>query len=496
MAPGAQTSSDLQGAPAPGDLAAVLLDHPAPDDADLLLTIDRSVKAGAARAAARRTADMLLSAGVTPNQAVAVRLPNGPDAVTAMVGIWLAGAVFVPVNARAPEPEQEKMIEATGVTALLGSDGLKPLPGKRRYPDDTAFVLWTSGTTGPPRPIMHTHQAYLELIDRVLQSLRRSGARDPSRPPMPNLIPTSLALNAGIYNAIFGLRAGASLVIMSKFDPHQFAELVGRYGIRSTVLPPAAMVALSDAPDVTNLSPLRYVRSITAPLSPLQGRRFSEKFGVVVLNGYGQAEIGEVIGWTADDARHHPEKLGAVGRPHAGVDVRIIAEDGQPAGTGTVGRLLVRPRRMAIGYAGGDNLGDRLDTDGFLDTGDFARIDADGFVWIEGRASDLINRGGNKVFPDQVEEVLRLSPEVLDVAVVALPDDRLGEVPVALVVPADGGVNDEELARLCREHLVPYKVPVEFRQVSELPRNEAGKILRGELSRSLRTGAIPANGAG
>ncbi len=133
---------------------------------------------------------------------------------------------------------------------------------------------------------------------------------------------------------------------------------------------------------------------------------------------------------------------------------------------------------MASGYADGNSLEDRLDPDGYVRTGDFARIDGDGFVWIEGRVGDVINRGGNKVFPGQVEEVLLLSPGVSEAAVVGLPDERLGEVPVAFVV---GHVSDAELDRLCREHLVAYKIPVTFRHVDALPRSEVGKVLRREL---------------
>jgi acyl-coenzyme A synthetase/AMP-(fatty) acid ligase len=250
---------------------------------------------------------------------------------------------------------------------------------------------------------------------------------------------------------------------MDRFDPSDFTELVARFGIRSTVLPPAAMAMLTDSA-VEDLAPLRYVRSITAPLSPLQAQRFGAKFSVFVLNGYGQAELGEVIGWTAADAKSHPDKLGAVGRPHPGVDIRIDDED----------HLLVRPPNTALGIA------ERADDDGFIDTGDLARIDEDGFVWIEGRAGDLINRGGNKVFPEAVEEVLRLSPGVDEAAVVGRPDDRLGQVPVAYVVGS--GVPEDDLVALCRHHLAAYKVPVAFEWIDALPRNEIGKVLRKELS--------------
>jgi acyl-coenzyme A synthetase/AMP-(fatty) acid ligase len=300
----------------------------------------------------------------------------------------------------------------------------------------------------------------------VLGPLRAGGGTDR---PAPNLIPVSLALNAGLYNALFGLRAGAALVIMDRFEPTVFGELVRRFQIRSTVLPPAAMVMLTES-DVTDLAPLKYVRSITAPLSPLQARRFSDKYPVYVLNGYGQAEIGEVIGWTASDAKAHPDKVGAIGKPHPGVSIRID----------TGGHLLVRPPNSAIG------IDDRKDADGYIDTGDLAHIDDDGFVWIDGRASDVINRGGNKVFPDAVEEVLRLSPAVDDVAVVGRSDDRLGEVPVAFLVGRE--VADDELDALCRAHLAAYKVPVAFHWTDELPRNEIGKVLKRELVRRLPGG--------
>ena len=441
-------------------LTRLLLEHSFADDEPLLHTVDRTVTAGEARSAARRVAQEL---GDLVGTAVAVQLPNGPDLITTMIGVWLAGGVYVPVNPRLSEHELAEVLHTTAPAAIITPAGVEHRPGASPYAEDVAFVMWTSGTTGTPKAIHHTHAAYVELLDRVLGPLRGRGRG--SNRPSPNLIPVSMALNAGLYNALFGLRAGAALVIMDGFDPQVFAELVRRFEIRSTVLPPAALAMLTDSA-VDDLAPLRYVRSITAPLSPLQARRFTDRFHVYVLNGYGQAEIGEVIGWTAADAKAHPEKVGAVGRPHPGVSIRI-ADDG---------RLLVRPPGMASGIDG------RIGADGFIDTGDLARIDDEGFVWIEGRAGDLINRGGNKVFPESVEEVLRLSPAVHDVAVVGRSDARLGEVPVAFLVGES--VPDTELDALCREHLVAYKVPVAYVWIAELPRSEIGKVLRRDLAES------------
>jgi len=229
------------------------------------------------------------------------------------------------------------------------------------------------------------------------------------------------------------------------------------------------MVMLADDAAVTSLEPLRYVRSVSAPLSPIQARRFHERFGVAILNGYGQTELGgEVVGWTADDWKQFgAAKLGAVGRPHAGIEVRV--RDGE---------LQVRSRSTP---PAGD-LGDRVTADGWLRTGDLARIDDDGFVWIDGRVSAMVNRGGLKVFPDEVEEHLRAYPGVADAAIAGVPDDRLGEVPWAfLVLAPDAHLDETAFAEWCRARMAAYKVPAGVTVVDTLPRNEIGKLLRQEL---------------
>ncbi len=272
-----------------------------------------------------------------------------------------------------------------------------------------------------------------------------------------------------------------------------------RFGLRSTVLPPAAMTMLCDDPEIVDLAPLRYVRSITAPLSPIQARRFRDKFGISVLNCYGQTEIGgEIVGWNAADSRQWGDaKLGSVGRPHDGVTVRAVDGEGGDVDADEVGELWVRTPALSAGYADGADLGDRLTPDGWFRTGDVGRVDAEGFVWIEGRLSEMINRGGLKVSPDEVAEVIRLSPEVADVAVVGVPDDRLGQVPWAFVVAAGAGAGGSRWRwrRSCRAHLAPYKVPVRFVAVAELPRNQIGKVLTADLvRRAAPSGSEPSSG--
>ncbi len=379
---------------------------------------------------------------VAPGTAIGCPLPNGGELIATLFAVWKAGGVYVPINLRLTPTEIER-IERDVVGTVFD-------PG-------VAVVSFTSGTTGPPKPVPLLHARVLEGIDQVLGTLR-SRPSSPAKPPMPNLIPVPLGLWNGIYQVLFAFRTGAPVVLMDRFETREFADLVKRFGIRSTVLPPAAMVMLADDERIGDLSPLKYVRSISAPLSPLQAGRFRDRFGISVLNGYGQTELGgEVVGWSAADSKTYGDtKLGAVGRPHRGVDVRTDDETGE---------LFVRiPGRI----------------DDWQRTGDVARIDDEGFVWIEGRVSDMINRGGLKVHPAEVEEVLRLSPSVADAAVVGAPDDRLGEVPVGFVVEHEP-VDDAELETLCRTHLAPYKVPVRFERIAALPRNDAGKVVKRTL---------------
>lgn len=456
------------------------------------------------RARAEALTALLRDRGLQAGQAVGVMLPNGPDIVAALFGIWFAGGVYVPLNPRLSpdelahviaedrpaailtQPDDAARVTDVPVVLALGHgtwEAPTPLDADApASPKGVAAISFTSGTTGRPKPVPLVHDNVLGLIDGVLGTLRGSGRgganssnRDaPKKASMPNLIPTSLSLWAGIYNVIFAFRAGAAVIIMDRFDTQAFAAFVERFQLRSTVLPPAAMTMLADDDSITSLAPLKYVRSITAPLSPLQARRFRDRFGVFVLNGWGQTEIGgEIVGWSAQDAKEFGDThLGAVGRAHENVHLRISDDTSE---------ILVRTPMIEARAADGDDMDGRL-VDGWFHTGDLGRLDDEGFLWIEGRVSDMINRGGLKVFPEEVAEVIRLSPDVAECAVAGIPDDRLGEVPWAFVVPREGATVDAEvLDALCREHLAPYKVPARFESLDALPRNEVGKVLLREL---------------
>ena len=340
---------------------------------------------------------------------------------------------------------------------------------KPRYDSDVALVLRTSGTTGSPKAVLLRHSGTLGALDSSLRKLRSDSSTTRSRALRMNIIPTSLALWAGIYNTTFAMRAGFGVVLMDKFSVESFVSAVHEFQIKSTVLAPAMITMLVDASELTDLSPLRFVRSITAPLSPEVARKFYERFGAFVLNCYGQTELGgEVVGWTAADVRTFGiEKLGAAGRPYENVDLRVRDADGNDLERGQYGEIYVNsPFRMS-GYALGDGSstsGTEIDesrfVDGYLRTGDMGKVDEDGFLWIQGRVSDMINRGGLKVFPDEVEEALRRHPKIRDAGVAGVPDRRLGEVPYAWVIlPTETPRCSMSLTSGAASHLRPTRFP-------------------------------------
>ena len=486
-------------------LTLVLAEHPAAAGEALVHDPDRSVTTRAELEAEIDSLASALAAAGLAGRRIGVCMPNRARAIALWFAVWRGGGTVAPLNPRVPLAEVERLMEAAGVDTLVTADahaaefasfaavpvaaGLvactsptvteQPLPIEVGV-EAPALVQFTSGTTGRPKAIPLEHHTILALLDPVIASLRKRPA--PSGPAMPNLIPVSLSLWAGIYNVLFAFRVGAPVVLMDRFAPVEFARLVRAHGITSSVLPPAALVMLLEAPGVTSLEPLRYVRCVSAPLSPFQARRFHERFGIGVLNGYGQTELGgEAVGWSAADWKQFgATKLGAVGRPHASMRVRI-RDAGVEQPVGAAGEVEIRsitgPPPASEGLAG------RITDDGWLRTGDLGRLDADGFLWIEGRLSAMINRGGLKVFPDEVEEVLRAHGDVVDAAVVGVADDRLGEVPVAFVVLREGAACDtDELVRFTHDRLAPYKVPAAVRVLDALPRNEMGKVLRNDLA--------------
>jgi long-chain acyl-CoA synthetase len=492
-------------------LLNLLLHHPLADTDTLVYAENRTFTVAQFRDAVSLLAATIAEAGVQRGSVVAAIVGGGPDPLIAMYASWLAGAVYMPCNARLTDSEIRQMLDEVPPAVLIGPaarlDSLDVRAGRvvkgedlgwtatapaiqtgLRYDSDVALVMRTSGTTGRPKAVLLRHSGTLTGFDAILDRLRAtsSAATGAKRNPTPNLIPVSLALWAGIYNTLFAFRVGAPVVLLERFTTRAFVETIKKLNIRSTVLAPAMINMLNDDPEVTDLAPLRFVRSITAPLRKEEAERFYRQFGIPVLNSYGQTELGgEVVGWSASDVRTFgSSKLGSAGRPHGGIDIKIRDPEGAVLEAGQPGEIWVSSPFVMRGYADSTHSMDGRLVDGYLRTGDLGHLDSDGFLWVHGRETDLINRGGLKVSPEEVEEVLRSHPDVADACVAGVPDPRLGEVPYAWIV-ALKDFDPNTLAEWCRQQLAPYKVPVGFSTIDEIPRSEIGKVLRRNLSESL-----------
>ena len=431
-------------------------------------------------------------------------VPSEPIGVVTLFGIWGAGAVCAPLNPRLPEPELERLIADVRPAAVvkpsnepgsLRAQVLSRAGEPRAYDADVALDHDHVGDHGPAQ----ARAARTRIGDRVgrlraqqdpqrrRRRSRRTAASDaPRRAPMPNLVPMPLALWSGIYNTLFASRVGAAIILLHPFDARDFADAVKRFELKSTVLAPPMITMLSDDPGITSLAPLRFVRSGTAPLSPSEARRFRDRFGVTVLNSYGQTELGgEIVGWNADDTRRYGDaKLGSVGRPHDGIEVRIVRDDGTDAARNEPGEIWARSPFVMRGYASdARELDTRLDADGFLRTGDIGHLDDDGFLWIDGRVSDAINRGGLKVYPGDVEEVLREDPtrrrRVRGRR--RRPPGRRGAVGVDRARAGRHPRRRRARAAVLATGSRRTRCRCGSSPIDELPRNEVGKVLRRVL---------------
>jgi long-chain acyl-CoA synthetase len=435
---------------------------------------------------AARVAGALRAEGVNAGDRVTIEGHNTIAFVASYLGALRIGAVAVPLNPHAPDPELDRELATVEPAVVLGpplegTGDAAPADTVGRDDSDVAVLLFTAGTAGAPKAAMLTHG---NLASNIRQVLDHPGlalnADDVSLGALPLFHVFGLNAVLGI-----GLAGGASTVLLEHFDAATAVNAVREHKITVVAGVPAMYHAFLELDDtvapVDAFESVRLAVSGAAPLDEelLDGMR--KRFGVSVHEGYGLTEASPIV-TTSAIGRRGPA-AGSIGPPLPGVDVRLVDADGGDVLPGDTGEIWVHGPNVFPGYwRDPDATAVALAADGWLRTGDIAVADDDGALSLVDRAKDLVIVSGFNVYPAEVEEALIEHPDVAEVAVVGEPDPRTSEAIVAFVVPEAGTRPDPEaLLAHCSRSLARYKCPSRVEIVDALPRSFAGKVLRREL---------------
>lgn len=509
---------------------ATLLENSArtvPDRTAVVLGVQRLTYAEL-DAAAGRVANLLHSRGIGPGDKVALSCPNLPWFPIVYYGILKAGAVVVPLNVllkgreiayHLADSEAKAYFCFEGSAELpMGQEGWSgfnetpgcdtfllmtatptedsPVPGAETLtaalagmgadfetvatePGDTAVILYTSGTTGTPKGAELSHS---NVMLNVLTCHKLFGEVDHDV----HLVTLPLFHSFGqVVQMNAGIASQATLVLLPRFDAPAALALMQRHAVTFFAGVPTMYWALleAEAPDVDPsliAANLRMAGSGGSALPVEIHRRFSERFGVTIMEGYGLSETSPVATFAPRGEKARP---GSIGRPVWGVEVDLVDKDWAPVqGADAIGEIVIRGHNVMKGYHNRPEATAEVMRNGWFRTGDLARRDSDGWFYIVDRAKDMILRGGFNVYPREIEEVLLTHPSVSMVAVIGVPHERHGEEVKACVVRVPGAtITEDELIAWCKEQMAGYKYPrlVEFR--AALPTNATGKILKRDL---------------
>ena len=491
---------------------------------------------------ALRIAGILQDDGIQPGDRVGILLPNMPEYLTALNGIWLAGGVAVAISPLLVEEEVSKLLEATDCKTVISLDLLAPpllgydfdpnrtllvtlrdqlpvwqrwgysLTGIRRTGrwwltpqsglrwlhaemedrapdfipvespslDSPAYILPTGGTTGQPKAVTLSHRNLVSNAWQQWHWTTLPRGEDTFMAVLPFF--HSYGLSATLMT---GVTMAATLIMHHRFHLRTVLRLIEKY--RPTVFHavPAMLAAMNERlkSKPAELESIRWVISGGAPLPPDVATQFAEHCGgAVVVEGYGLSEASPVTHVGPLDGTN---KLGTIGLPLPDTESRImdIETGNKVLPAGEVGELWIKGPQVMLGYWNAEEETKKILSDGWLRTGDLAVCDEAGFYKIVDRMKDLIITSGFNVYPGEVEEVLKKHPDVADAAIVGRPDPKRGEVVAALVVmEKNAKFNVSNLEHYCREHLAAHKRPKIFEEVEgALPRNFLGKVLRRHL---------------
>lgn len=457
--------------------------------------------------------------GIQKGDRVIVCMPNCPEVLFSYQGISRAGAIVVPVMFMLHPNEIHYIALNSGAKAIITSShivaniekAVEELPSKpiiitadvptnesayniydvmKKTPpstttasdsqiseNDTAIILYTSGTTGKPKGVVLTHK---NLYSNAVNSSEHSGNDDQGTTL--GVLPLAHVYGLTISNICY--LTGSSIVVFPKFDVKEVFEAIEKHKVKSFSVVPAMIYAMLSFPHAEkyDTSSLESVGSGSAPLPVAMIHAFKEKFHADVLEGYGLSEAAPIV---SRHIRGETIKPGSVGVPIPGVEIKIVDDDGNELPRGDVGELIVRGDSITPGYFQNVEETRRVLRDGWLFTGDMAKMDEDGYLFIVDRKKDLIIRGGFNLYPRDVEEILSTHEGVSEVAVVGVPDERMGEEMVACVVKKpESNITELELIQYCQQRLAKHKTPRRVIFLESLPRNGVGKILKTHLRKT------------
>lgn len=454
----------------------------------------------------------LAQRAIGPGDRVALFMKNCPEYLVALFGIWIAGAVAVPVNAKLHPKEAGWILANAGARLVLVTPGLeeglegcevlnaagpdfaaacthRPQPATDRAAEDVAWLFYTSGTTGRPKGVMITHGMLASM------SLCYQADVDDVRPEDAALYAAPMSHGAGLYALVHVLRgAGHICPVSGGFDTAEFLSLAAAQGSVSAFLAPT-MVQRLTAAACANGSQGEGIRTIVyggGPMYRVDIEAALDQFGPKFVQIYGQGECPMAITALSREEiadRDHPgwaDRIASVGRPQSAVDLRILGTDGQPAAPGEIGEIAVRGLPVMPGYWQAPEASAEALAGGWLRTGDRGARDAAGYVTLLDRSKDVIISGGTNIYPREVEEVLLTHPAVAEAAVIGRPSAEWGEDVVAFVVLSPGATCTEaELDAHCVASIARFKRPKAYSFVAALPKNAYGKVLKTDLRKAI-----------
>ncbi|WP_239373766.1 AMP-binding protein [Frankia sp. Cj5] len=424
-------------------------------------------------------------AGCRPGQRVAIAVSDPVDFATAYLAAITSGRHAVPLSPSAPPAELRRILALARPAAVVTDQGLPPAAGVQQIAPcpartgyhgvapggDGGVLLSTSGTTGTAKQIFLA-EAQLSHVAHAVAGHHALTRADIGFCPLP-----LFHVNAEVVGLLATLVAGGAMVLDTRFHRRGFWRRIVEHNVTWINAVPAMVTILARDPDAgqARSTRVRFVRSASAALPVAVLHAFEQATGIEVLETYGMTEAASQI--TANPLRG-VRKAGSVGLPVA-TEVRVVDEDGQECPAGVTGHVQIRGAGVIRAYVG-EAGNERIDVHGWLDTGDLGYLDTDRYLFLVGRTDDVINRGGEKIFPREVEEVLLTDPRVSAAVVVGRPDPVLGQTPVALVVPATGAGEGlaADLAARCESALDRFKRPVTIDLVDALPVGPTGKVMR------------------